>query len=198
MRAPLLSIIWAFVLCDLSHSSSSEYSFYLEELRFDWNNLNDWDENDCTNTELLHKSHTKLCVRTNHRDSRSPSFHFSSRNNYYNAIDLDFEEDNDWNSISSIDGVNGYAALQKCQSLQLIELCAVYNPYSDHFQINTKILKQRHLKSSTSTTSTSSAHQIDSDTLDVQQLLQQRDLPHFTEIALQHYDDNLRFQNQRM
>ena len=51
--------------------STSDYSFYLEEHRFDWNNLNDWDARDCSLTELLPKSHTKLCVSRSSHDSAS-------------------------------------------------------------------------------------------------------------------------------
>lgn len=180
-----------------STSSFSDYSYYFEEYRFDWNNLNDWDENDCTITELLHKSHTKLCL------SQSPqNIKFSSHNTYYNDINLNFDNDNDWNAISSIDGINGYSAISKCQSLQLIEICAIYNPYNDNFQINTKILKKRHKKDD----SFSSAHEQEEnllsysydDNIDINQLLSTKSIDTFTNLALKDYNDNNDYNQHRI
>eukprot|EP01084_Bolivina_argentea_P258008 434801_1 len=177
----------------------SDYSFYFEEYRFDWNNLNDWDENDCTNQQILHKSHTKLCIKTSPSSSKSTQFTFSSHNRYYNNIDLNFDNNNDWNSISSIDGINGYEAISKCQSLKLIELCAIYNPYSDNYQINTKILKKRHKKSISSyITHDQSSNTLSSAHIDIQQLLTQSSIADFTNLALQYYDDNIQYNNQRI
>ena len=193
IQQTFITFILSILLCQIL--SATDYSFYFQEYRLDWNNLNDWDENDCSNIELLTKSHTKLCV-TKSTSSQSPHFHFSSHNTYYNRLHLRFEDDNDWNSISSIDGIDGYSALSKCQSLQLIELCAIYNPYNDNFQINTKILKKRHKKQSIAT---SAAHQYNDDNMiDIKTLFEQDSFDDFTKIAMNSYDDNSQFYNQRM
>ena len=193
LQESFIAFILSSTLCT-QLLSATDYSFYFQEYRLDWNNLNDWDENDCSNIELFTKSHTKLCI-TKSATSQSPHFHFSSHSNYYNRLHLRFEDDNDWNSISSIDGVDGYSAISKCQSLHLMELCAIYNPYTDNFQINTKILKKRHKKQSI----TSSAHQYADDNMmiDLKTLFASDSIDEFTKIAMDSYDNNARFYKQR-
>ena len=213
MHRLLYFYILSIYYTNIVNSAFSDYSYYFEENRFDWNNLNDWDENDCTIKEILHKSHTKLCF-INNKNQNTKSFKFSSHNTYYNKLQLNFDNDNDWNSISSIDGINGYSAISKCQSLQLIELCAIYNPYNDNFQINTKILKKRHQKSSTTTSlqnndNTFSSYQQDDDNLldfndhdndeiDINELLSQQSLDTFTNLALENYNDFVDYNQERM
>merc|ERR1712129_463723 len=115
----------------------------------------------------------------------------SSHSKYFNKLHLNFDDDNDWQSISSIDGIDGYSALSKCQSLHLLELCAIYNPFTDKFQINTKILKKRHKKQ----TSVASAHQINDNLIDMQSLFAQDSFDDFAQTVMNSYDDNARFYN---
>ncbi len=58
---------------------------------------------------------------------------------YYDDVLLHFDDDSLWSSISSIDGANGYEAVQKCQPFTFMELCAVYNPYADTLNVHIKV-----------------------------------------------------------
>ena len=154
-------------------STLDDHILYFDEWRFDWDHVNDFDNDYHRDWEALitnpghqngygctHSLSTigkKLCILE--RSDGDYLFKFKDTNtgsnvqhvhspmvsaarelsDYYDDILLHFDEDSDWSSIESIDGVNGYEAIRKCEPFQFMELCAIYNPYSDNLNVHIKV-----------------------------------------------------------
>eukprot|EP01083_Nonionella_stella_P066233 174216_1 len=86
---------------------------------------------------------TKDNTNTNYNSHSTMLSAAKQLSDYYDNILLQFDDDNYWSSIQSIDGVHGYEAIQKCQPFTFMELCAIYNPYADNLNVNVKLANYR-------------------------------------------------------
>ena len=165
----LCTLIPLLVTAHSISSALDDHILYFDEWRFDWDHLNDFDNDyhDDWHDVISNHDHNgygcthdlppigkKLCVL----EASDGDFIFKFKNNdvesqhdspmvsaakelsdYYNDILLHFDDDAYWNSVDSIDGVNGYEAVRKCQPFTLMELCAVYNPFADTLNVHIKV-----------------------------------------------------------